>query len=387
MTFYLSGVMVAQNNVLLDPTLNGTDTLQVGDTGTFSVDRAGEPSYDTIVSVAEPAYPLDLNPATLNFGGQRVNTTSPAQNVTVTNNGSRAVSVSIPPVADFPVTNGCPPSLPAGQSCNVSVQFKPSKEGPETATLTINTDEAGNPDTVLLTGTGLAPLVSLTPSGGTDFGSVALGQSSAPKLVTLTNVGDSPLTVYSVGTSGNVFVTTNACPAILGSNISCAIYVAFAPSMPGPGGGILILTDDAFDSPQQLAFTGVGLGPQVVFNPPYLNFGDADVAISQLTVTITNTGNADLVVSSISTSGPFTVTPSGVTPCPLGAFTLRAGGPGCTVTVTFLPVVPGLLTGYLLIADNAGGHAMPLSGNAASGRGPTQAPPSSRSGPPPPVGH
>jgi len=383
MTFYLSGVMVAQNDVMLDPSRN--DRLNVGETGTFSVDRTGEPGFDTIVPVAEPAYPVDLNPATLAFGNQFVKTTSPAQTVTLTNNGSRALAIqnqNISATSDFGVTTDCPSSLPALTSCQVSVTFTPSVRAAESGVLTVSDDGAGSPETVLLSGTGVAPVVSLDPAGGPDFGSVPVGTPSAPKPITLTNVGTAPLIVTSIALSGDFRRTDpNACLGFLDINASCIISVVFTPSSFGPRTGTLTLTDNALDNPQELTLTGVGLGPGFAFNPTSLTF-DGDVAVSQLTVTVTNRGTLAFTITSVSTDLPFSA--SGCTP-PL----TLAPQASCVITVTFVAGSgtfngPGMVAGLLLVTGDFGVRYLPLLGNPAAGRGPTQSSGTPRTGPPPP---
>ena len=83
--------------------------------------------------------------------------------------------------ADFKLTSHCPASLGAGLHCNLSVAFDPIVSGTLTAAVT----GAG---TATLALTGVATQVKLSPTT-LAFGSVTVGQPSAPQTVTLTNVG------------------------------------------------------------------------------------------------------------------------------------------------------------------------------------------------------
>jgi len=76
-------------------------------------------------------------------------------------------------------------------------------------------------------------------------------------------------------------------------------------------------------------------------------------------VTLTNTGNATLDISSIATSGDFGLATS-KKPC---GSTLAAGK-NCKIEVTFTPQQTGTLTGTLSITDNAPGspQTVPLTG-------------------------
>ena len=100
---------------------------------------------------ATPA-PVSAAPASLDFGGQSINTTSPALVVTLTNAGAAPLSVSaIAASAGFAATHGCT-TLPPGASCAASVTFTPGAQGALAGTLTVQTN-AGNAS-VPLAGTG-----------------------------------------------------------------------------------------------------------------------------------------------------------------------------------------------------------------------------------------
>jgi hypothetical protein len=74
------------------------------------------------------------------------------------------------------------------------------------------------------------------------------------------------------------------------------------------------------------------------------------------TVTLTNSGNAPLTISSFSASGDFAQTNT----CGDSV----AAGVSCTISVTFTPTVPGNRSGTLAITDDAPGnpHTVALSG-------------------------
>ena len=57
---------------------------------------------------------------------------------------------------DFAQSNDCPASLGLGASCTIDVTFTPTSEGAHVDSLTITHNAAGSPDTVMLTGTGVA---------------------------------------------------------------------------------------------------------------------------------------------------------------------------------------------------------------------------------------
>ena len=127
-----------------------TDTVSVTD------NAAGSPQTFSLTGVGTQAA---LSPASLNFGSQRVHTSSPGKTVTLTNTGPRAMSITgisatgADP-SDFSQTNNCGTSLKGGGSCSITVKFVPSVTGPLTANLSISDDGGGSPQTVPLSGTG-----------------------------------------------------------------------------------------------------------------------------------------------------------------------------------------------------------------------------------------
>ena len=74
------------------------------------------------------------------------------------------------------------------------------------------------------------------------------------------------------------------------------------------------------------------------------------------TVTLTNTGNAELSIGSIKASGDFTQTQT--------CGSLVAASANCQIKVTFSPTATGSRTGAITITDNAGSspQAVNLSG-------------------------
>jgi hypothetical protein len=100
------------------------------------------------------------SPTSLRFGNLAVGQTSPPLNVTLTNKGVTAVSVSSISLigtnaAWFTQTSNCPASLPAGASCTIGVTFRPLAVSTRTAKLSIATNATSMPISVALSGTGL----------------------------------------------------------------------------------------------------------------------------------------------------------------------------------------------------------------------------------------
>jgi hypothetical protein len=117
-------------------------------------------SKPQVIEVSGLGTALKLSPTTLNFGTQKIKTTSPPRTVTVTNEGSSTVTFNLIEVggkdyADFKLeSETCSPSLAAGASCTATLTFTPGKAGLRSADFIITVYSGGAPVPVALSGTG-----------------------------------------------------------------------------------------------------------------------------------------------------------------------------------------------------------------------------------------
>ncbi|EFH83279.1 N,N-dimethylformamidase beta subunit family domain-containing protein [Ktedonobacter racemifer] len=234
---------------------------------------------NNFISAAPPG--VSLNPGSINFGNQNVNTASSPQSLTLINNGSSALTINSIGItggsaSDFSQSNTCPISpstLAAHSSCTISVTYQPSAQGNSSATLTINDDASGSPHTTALTGAGVvpAPGSSLSPTS-LDFGTQNLSIASGAKQITLTNNGTAALTINNIGISGtnaSDYTQSNSCPAsssTLAPNASCTINVTFTPAGLGSRSATLTVNDSAAGSPYAIALTGTGVNSTIYFS-------------------------------------------------------------------------------------------------------------------------
>src|SRR5258706_14404715 len=134
----------------------------------------------------------------------------------------------------------------------------PLAGGLRQATLKISDSDLGSPQSVTLSGTGAAVLLSPKKLL---FGNQPVGTTSAPKTVTLTNLGNTQLNFFDlriIGKSRMDFSQTNNCGASIAAHTSCTITVTFTPTAIGARGGTVRITDDGGASPQKVALKGTG---------------------------------------------------------------------------------------------------------------------------------
>src|SRR6185312_2973459 len=161
-------------------------------------------------AASDPAAAVTLDTAALSFADSAVGARSDAKAVEISNTGDAPLAISTfhidgADAGDFGQGATCPiapDTLAAGASCEVYVSFAPSSPGAKSAALTIGDDATSSPQTVALSGTGIAtPEVRSSPSS-LAFGTVEAGDRSAPQTVTLTNSGTATLELTSLTLAG-----------------------------------------------------------------------------------------------------------------------------------------------------------------------------------------
>jgi hypothetical protein len=293
---------------------------------------------------------ITFTPTSLNFGNQAVGTKSAVQNITVKNTGTSTLVLGGINISDangnFSQSNTCGATLNVNATCLISVTFDPQSVGALSATVKVNDNATGSPQSVPVSGTGTGPGVTLS-AASLSFNKVQVNKKSSVKTVTLTNSGTASLTVSSVVPSGD-FTETNTCTtAAIAAGGSCTISVTFAPTEVWSRGGSIVIYDNAYGSPQQVILL-VGMansGALASVSPTSLSYGDQNLGTTSTskTVTLTNTGTATLDLNSVLASGDFAQTND----CP----STLATNASCTVNVTFAPSATGSRTGYITFND------------------------------------
>jgi hypothetical protein len=225
-------------------------------------DNAGNSPQTVTLSGTGLGATASLSASSLTFASQLVGTTSSAQQVTLQNAGNQALSITSISLTgadsgDFSSSQNCGSSLAANVACQITVTFTPTQRGTRTAAVSLVDSGPGSPQSISLSGTGIAPVANLSPSSLT-FPSQFVGTTGLPENVTLTNNGDVPLNISSVQASTH-FGTSNGCTTSLAAGVGCTISVFFDPSAAGSQTGTLTITDNAPGSPQTVQLSGTGM--------------------------------------------------------------------------------------------------------------------------------
>jgi hypothetical protein len=100
-------------------------------------------------------------------------------------------------------------------------------------------------------------VVSFSPTTPLNFEKQAVGKTSAPQTVTLTNTGTTELKIQSMKTSTE-FAVTSTCGARVAPGANCTISATFTPTTQGPQQGTISIIDKASSKPQVIELLGTG---------------------------------------------------------------------------------------------------------------------------------
>jgi copper(I)-binding protein len=231
-------------------------------------------------SSSSPASPSPSTPSTpaatrvmalsgiLAFGNVTGGTTASAT-LTITNNGSTPLTVSslsLPTsinqayIASF--TSG---TIAAGASQAVTIRFSPIAAQDYGGTLTVNADQTSGTNTTAVSGVGvLAAGVAATRiisvAGNLTFGNVAVGQTGQA-VMTITNSGNSTLTVTSLSTSAcGTDYTASWTSGTIPPGGSQQVTIFFKPQAAQACNSTFTVHGDQTSGTSTLAGSGTGTG-------------------------------------------------------------------------------------------------------------------------------
>jgi hypothetical protein len=302
----------------------------------------------------------------IDFGDQPVGTTSSPTTVTITNTGDEALVIDPSGVTiggtnpgSFQTSNdGCSAqTIAAGSTCTVDVSFAPvSGAGPYSASLDVqdSTNTVSGSTGLAGNGTGSAS-VSVSPDPF-NFGDLKVGSPAVSHQFTVKNNGNLVLSIPDGGISvtGAGFTKgTDGCNnTIIIVGGSCTFTVLFDPGSAGPKSGLASITSNDPNSPMGVSLSGNGTVP-VASLPASISFASPIGTPQQKTVTLTNTGDANLVITGlVGLSGDPEFAKDTVSPSNCGDHTLAPGG-SCNVVIDFTPSDTASKSATLTFNDDA----------------------------------
>ena len=190
-------------------------------------------------------------PSTAGFGNVSTGTSN-SQTISLTNNGTASLVVSHAAVSGtgFSVTGlNTPLTIPAGSNTTFNAVFAPGAAGAVTGSISLTSNAPNSPFTIALSGSGLAGTQLLTfGTSSLSFGSVNVG-SNSDLSSSLTNTGNSSVTISAVNVTGAVFTVSGVSSGeTLTAGQSIPVTVQFAPTAAGAVSGAVTLLSNATNS-------------------------------------------------------------------------------------------------------------------------------------------
>ena len=322
---------------------------------------------------------LIIDPTAWSFGFVPVGS-SASRDVTLSNGGTETLNISAitSPGAPFALTGGTcasPPfALSAGASCTVQSTFSPTAAGTQSTALVQVTSDSTGPSvrTLTLSGDTLEAKLVLSPDP-LDFGAVAVGGTSGPVFLTVSNPGSKLLQVSSVSGLAppflNAFTGTCPFPISVAAGGSCTVAYELRPTAAGSFSQDLTFTSNAIAaSDDVVTLRGSGVAPQFA-SPDLVDFGSVLVGSSSVTMDVTLSNplvqQALNFTAITAPTAPFSSPVGGTCPSVL-PFQLLPGG-SCTLTYQLSPTAVGGASQVLTATfDVIGGGGTPLTAGGLS---------------------
>jgi hypothetical protein len=177
--------------------------------------------------------------------------------------------------------------------------------------------------------------------------------------VTVTNISSNPVSGFTPtlgGTNaGDFAITGGTCGlGVVGLDQTCTVTVHFAPTTAGNKTASLTIAHSGTNSPTTVGLSGAAINvatPAVTLTPTSVNFAsrDAGTVSAPVSVTVTNTGTANLHVTAAALIGA-NLNQFQLTGC-TGATV--APNATCTLQVAFAPTSGGAKTAQIQLTDDA----------------------------------
>jgi len=262
--------------------------------------------------------PLRAQPGSVDFGDVPAATTSLPTSVQVVNTGKDPITLSSgtlsPTSSEFVVTllggASFPVTLKKDEVLNLDVVAKPASPGRRSVTYKLDTSTPGAFGlNIPLSVNGVGPKYQVDPQN-INFGGLPVGSSPRTQIVTITNTGGGLLTLRSAPTLGDTTNFTLASvpmtPVSLSSGASVSFEVKFNPMMERVHSTTLsVFYNDGADRTGVVNISGSYGKPKIgvptgtiVMTPVRVNAKGPEMPL-----TITNSGLADLTISSVMFTG------------------------------------------------------------------------------------
>jgi Putative Ig domain/Abnormal spindle-like microcephaly-assoc'd, ASPM-SPD-2-Hydin len=244
--------------------ISGTPTASGSFAITIQVQDSSSPVQTATKSLtlAITAASISATPSSVSFGTVVTGTTN-SQTISLKNTGTANLTVSSAGVsgAGFGMSGlSMPATITPGNSATFSASFDPSATGSVTGSVSVVSNAPGSPLTIPLSGTGAAPVTTITESPtSVSFGNQTVNTTSGGEAVTVTNTGNTSVTVSAVEASAPFAVSGFSSSTTLAPNQNLTLSVTFDPTAQTSYSGSLTITSTASSSPNTVTLSGTGV--------------------------------------------------------------------------------------------------------------------------------
>lgn len=199
-----------------------------------------------------------------------------------------------PSVASYPLIVG------SGESIGVPIRFQPIGFGPQSATITVFSNDPAGPRTLTVSGVALTPKLDLLIADAGSFGKVCLG-TFADRFLTLSNGGRCRLSVTSITSSSGEFSVplVVSYPLAIAAGGALSVPIRFQPTGFGPQAATITVVSDDPGGPRTIAVSGEAPHGRLAVTGS-TDFGGVRYRRrAQRTVSICNVGECDLDVTRV----------------------------------------------------------------------------------------
>ena len=201
-------------------------------------------------------------PASISFGSVTLGVSN-TQTLTLRDSGNANLIVSQATIAGtgFSMTGPTlPVTVPPGQSTAFTVRYSPGTAVSSTGTISIASNAPHSPLAVPLSGAAVGQSLQLSANPSSlAFGNVTQGTSSKES-VTLTNTGNSSVSVSKLTPAGSYFsINGLVTPVTLAPGQTASFSAVFAPTTTGTFTGSISIASTATNSPLSISLSGSGI--------------------------------------------------------------------------------------------------------------------------------
>lgn len=212
---------------------------------------------------------ISVWPKSHNFGLVEVGTSSTLKfevsNAGITGLVIKSIVISGAGADQFVIQNdACTgKTLAMSDKCAIEAKFSPVSAEDRSAVIEIHSNDPLTPiQNILLSGTGVQPLISVLPDMH-DFGLTEVGTDSSAQSFEITNTSLSAIVTESIKKSGNdtdeFIISNDACTGkIIGSSGKCSIEAFFSPGSKGPKSANIELSVSGSVTPVLIVLSGAG---------------------------------------------------------------------------------------------------------------------------------